>query len=56
VTEELSCDAALTTRSTVSPGMFESLGALGRYDSIERIDRAIGRLRDGLPGDDDDPG
>jgi hypothetical protein len=30
--------------------------ALGRDDSIERIDRAIGRLRDGLPGDDDDPG
>jgi glutamyl-tRNA synthetase len=44
------------TGSTVSPGIFESLVALGRDDSIERIDRAIGRLRDGLPGDDDDPG
>ena len=44
------------TGSTVSPGIFESLVALGRDDSIERIDRAIGRLREGLPGDDDDPG
>jgi glutamyl-tRNA synthetase len=44
------------TGSTVSPGIFESLAALGREDSIERIDRAIGRLRDGLPGDDTDPG
>ena len=44
------------TGSTVSPGIFESLVALGRGDTIERINRAIGRLREGLSGDDDDPG
>ncbi|HWM55131.1 MAG TPA: glutamate--tRNA ligase [Solirubrobacterales bacterium] len=30
---------------TVSPGIFESLAALGREESLQRIDRAIARLR-----------
>jgi glutamyl-tRNA synthetase len=30
---------------TVSPGIFESLAALGREKSLQRIDAAIGRLR-----------
>jgi len=42
--------------SNVSPGIFESLAALGRGRSIARLDRAIGRLGDALPGDDSDPG
>jgi glutamyl-tRNA synthetase len=32
------------TGTTVSPGIFESLSALGREESISRIDDAIGRL------------
>jgi len=44
------------TGSTISPGIFESIAALGREDTIQRIHRAIGHLRDGLPGDDSDPG
>jgi glutamyl-tRNA synthetase len=32
------------TGGTVSPGIFESLSALGREDSLSRIDAAIGRL------------
>jgi glutamyl-tRNA synthetase len=32
------------TGTTVSPGIFESLAALGREESISRIDDAIGRL------------
>jgi glutamyl-tRNA synthetase len=35
------------TGSTVSPGIFESLGALGRETSLRRLDSAIARLRDG---------
>jgi glutamyl-tRNA synthetase len=31
--------------STVSPGIFESLAALGREDSLNRVDAAIARLR-----------
>jgi glutamyl-tRNA synthetase len=31
--------------STVSPGIFESLAALGRVESLQRIDSAIERLR-----------
>ena len=31
--------------STVSPGIFESLAALGPEESLQRIDRAIARLR-----------
>jgi glutamyl-tRNA synthetase len=33
------------TGSTVSPGIFESLAALGREDSLGRIDAALGRLQ-----------
>ncbi|MGZ5342922.1 MAG: hypothetical protein ACXWEK_07795, partial [Solirubrobacterales bacterium] len=29
---------------TVSPGIFESLAVLGRERSLERIERALGRL------------
>jgi glutamyl-tRNA synthetase len=32
--------------STVSPGIFESLSALGREASLERIDTALARLGD----------
>jgi glutamyl-tRNA synthetase len=42
--------------SNVSPGIFESLAALGRERTLARLDRAIGRLGDGLPADDSDPG
>ena len=44
------------TGTNVSPGIFESLVALGRERSIARLDRAIGRLGDARPGDDSDPG
>ena len=44
------------TGSNVSPGIFESLVALGRNRSIARLDRTIGHLGDALPGDDSDPG
>ena len=33
------------TGSTVSPGIFESLAALGRESSLERIEAALARLR-----------
>jgi glutamyl/glutaminyl-tRNA synthetase len=33
------------TGTTVSPGIFESLAALGREQALERIDAAISRLR-----------
>jgi glutamyl-tRNA synthetase len=33
------------TGGTVSPGIFESLSALGREESLARIDAAISRLR-----------
>jgi glutamyl-tRNA synthetase len=33
------------TGTTVSPGIFESLAALGREESLERIDSAVRRLR-----------
>jgi glutamyl-tRNA synthetase len=36
------------TGSTVSPGIFESLAALGREDSLGRIDAALDRLREGV--------
>jgi glutamyl-tRNA synthetase len=32
------------TGTTVSPGIFDSLAALGRQASVERIERALGRL------------
>ena len=35
------------TGGTVSPGIFESLAALGRLDSVARIDAALERLRSG---------
>jgi glutamyl-tRNA synthetase len=35
------------TGGTVSPGIFESLAALGREESLARIDAAIGRLAPG---------
>ena len=44
------------TGSNVSPGIFESLAALGRERAVARLDRAIGHLGDRLPGDDSDPG
>ncbi len=44
------------TGSNVSPGIFDSLVALGRRRSVARLDQAIGRLGDRLPGDDSDPG
>ena len=37
------------TGGTVSPGIFESLAALGREASLERIDGALARLRDEAP-------
>jgi glutamyl-tRNA synthetase len=33
------------TGSSVSPGIFESLAALGREESLSRIDAALVRLR-----------
>jgi glutamyl-tRNA synthetase len=44
------------TGSNVSPGIFESLAALGRERSLARLDRAIGRLGEGSAADDSDPG
>ena len=44
------------TGSNVSPGIFDSLAALGRERAVARLDRAIGHLGDRLPGDDSDPG
>jgi glutamyl-tRNA synthetase len=44
------------TGSNVSPGIFESLAALGRERSLARLDRAIGRLGEGESADDTDPG
>jgi glutamyl-tRNA synthetase len=32
------------TGTTVSPGIFESLAALGREESVARIERALQRL------------
>ena len=32
------------TGTTVSPGIFESLAALGREESVERIERTLERL------------
>jgi glutamyl/glutaminyl-tRNA synthetase len=37
------------TGTTVSPGIFESLAALGREESVARIERALERLS--VPGD-----
>jgi glutamyl-tRNA synthetase len=34
------------TGTTVSPGIFDSLAALGRQASVERIERALVRLSD----------
>ncbi len=42
--------------STVSPGIFESLEVLGRERCLARLDLALGRLREPLPGEDSDPG
>ena len=39
------------TGTTVSPGIFESLAALGREDSLARIDAALDRLRERVPRD-----
>jgi glutamyl-tRNA synthetase len=36
------------TGTTVSPGIFESLAALGRQESIARIEAALTRLRGGV--------
>jgi hypothetical protein len=36
------------TGTTVSPGIFESLEALGREDSLARIEAAADRLREGV--------
>ncbi len=33
------------TGTSVSPGIFESLAALGREESLSRIDAAVARLR-----------
>ncbi len=35
------------TGTTISPGIFESLAALGRERSLERLERALRRLREG---------
>jgi len=35
------------TGGTVSPGIFESVVALGREETLVRIDEALGRLLDG---------
>ncbi len=40
------------TGSSVSPGIFESLAALGREESLARIDAAIERLRAAGPAED----
>jgi glutamyl-tRNA synthetase len=37
------------TGTTVSPGIFESLAALGRDESVRRISTALERLRDATP-------
>jgi glutamyl-tRNA synthetase len=37
------------TGTTVSPGIFESLAVLGRERSVERIERALAKLRKGPP-------
>jgi glutamyl-tRNA synthetase len=39
------------TGTTVSPGIFESVAALGRDSVLERLDRAIGRIPDPATGD-----
>ncbi len=44
------------TGSNISPGIFESLVALGGERSILRLDRAIGRLDEGPPGAEPAPG
>jgi glutamyl-tRNA synthetase len=41
------------TGTTVSPGIFDSLAALGREDSIHRIEQALERLRSGAEGSGD---
>jgi glutamyl-tRNA synthetase len=40
------------TGSSVSPGIFESLAALGREESLARIDAAVERLRAAGPTED----
>jgi glutamyl-tRNA synthetase len=37
------------TGTTISPGIFESLAALGRERSVERLERALKRLREADP-------
>ena len=39
------------TGTTISPGIFESVAALGQAETLERLDRAIGMIPD-LDGDD----
>jgi glutamyl-tRNA synthetase len=39
------------TGTTVSPGIFESVAALGREESLERLDSAIGRIPDPVAED-----
>lgn len=39
------------TGTTVSPGIFESVAALGRDQTLERLDRAIGRIPDPVAED-----
>ena len=41
------------TGTTVSPGIFDSLAALGREESIGRIEQALERLRSGAEGSAD---
>jgi glutamyl-tRNA synthetase len=41
------------TGTTVSPGIFDSLAALGREDSIGRIEQALERLRSDAEGSGD---
>ena len=36
--------------TTVSPGIFESVAALGREEALRRIDAALARLDGGDPG------
>ena len=39
------------TGTTVSPGIFDSLAALGRDPAVDRIERAVSRLREGVAAD-----
>jgi glutamyl-tRNA synthetase len=44
------------TGTTVSPGIFESLGALGKEASLARVERALARMAPQPAGQASEPG